>query len=384
MPRPTQPATGVIVRDAHLQIDLRRHGYGKERLQLAPTPANIRYAEKLRNEILGKIERGTFALSEYFPDSPRAKADAPSMTFAEVAAEWMTVKRPTVQHSTAHHYDQTIGSLHFASIRDKRMADLDYRAVMSLQAALPAHPKTFNNVASVMRQILQYAFKAKLIREPLHEHVEMRKSQHPGPDPFTLAETEALLARIKSDRGRNYYEFAFFTGLRPSEQIALTWGNIDLVAGTMKVDTALTRGKEKGTKTGSVRQVELTGRARQALERQRAITQLAGKRVFWSEAGEPFTSTYGPLNEWWKPAMKLSGMRHRDARQTRHTFATVCLLAGIKPGWVAQQLGHALEMFFRVYSRWIEGADQGAERRKLDAFISSPKTGTKTGTERTK
>ena len=46
---------------------------------------------------------------------------------------------------------------------------------------------------------------------------------------------------------------------------------------------------------------------------------------------------------------------------------------------LAMQMGHSPEMFFRVYSRWIQGADQGAERRKLDAFLGD-KTGTENGT----
>jgi len=49
----------------------RTYGFSKERLELAPTPANIAYAQRLRNETLGKIERATFALAEYFPSSPR-------------------------------------------------------------------------------------------------------------------------------------------------------------------------------------------------------------------------------------------------------------------------------------------------------------------------
>ena len=69
--------------------------------------------------------------------------------------------------------------------------------------------------------------------------------------------------------------------------------------------------------------------------------------------------------------MKLSRLRHRDARQTRHTYATLCLHAGLTPAWVAKQLGHSVEMFYGVYSKWIEGGDHGAERRKLDAFIAS-------------
>ncbi|CAN7477737.1 tyrosine-type recombinase/integrase [Variovorax paradoxus] len=391
MPKPSQPSTGVIVRDAHLQIDLRRHGFGRERLELAPTPTNIRYAERLRNEILGKIERGSFALADYFPDSPRAKSDAPSMSFGEVAAEWLKMKRPAVQHSTAHHYEQTINSQHFESVRATRMAEFDYRKLMGLVSKLPAHAKTFNNTATVLRQILAYAFKAKLLREPLHDHIEMRRLQKAEPDPFSLVEVGKLLASFASDRARIYYEVAFFTGLRPSEQIALRWTNVDLKSGTATVNTALTRGKEKATKTSVVRTLELTALARSALQRQHAATGTTS-HVFYDDTGAPFQTTDGPLRDWWKPAITSSKVRTRDARQTRHTFATTCLMAGIAPGWVARQLGHAPEMFFRVYSRWIEGADKGAEKRKLDAYLDAAtsldeptkKTGTKTGTKRPK
>ena len=43
-------------------------------------------------------------------------------------------------------------------------------------------------------------------------------------DPFSVAEAEALIAALHRDLGEaqgNYDEFRFFTGLRPSEQIAL-------------------------------------------------------------------------------------------------------------------------------------------------------------------
>ena len=213
-----------------------------------------------------------------------------------------------------------------------------------------------------------------MLREPLHQDIEFQKNQGAKPDPFDLAEVSAILAKMDAE-ARDYYEFAVFAGLRPSEQIALQWSKVDLRKGQIRVDAARTRGEDKGTKTGDARTVELTSRARDALERQRARTQLVGGHVF-TLAGAPMASTDTPLDGWWKPAMRLSGVRYRDARQTRHTFATICLHAGITPGWVAQQLGHSVEMFYRVYSRWIEGADKGAERRKLDAFLGPTGTGT--------
>ncbi|MBB3642572.1 site-specific integrase [Variovorax atrisoli] len=373
---------GVVIREAHLQIDLRVYGYGRERLDLAPTPSNIRYAEKLRAEILGKIERGTFSLAEYFPDSPRAKMDAPSLAFSQVAAEWLKVKAATIQHSTLDHYQQTVGAAYFDSVRDTRMDSLDFRAIMKLTAALPANPKTFNNFATVLRQILEYAFKAKLIREPLHEHVMMRRRQKAQPDPFTLPEALLVLEAMATERARLYYEVAFFTGMRPSELIALRWRNVNLARGQLTVTTALTRGKEKDTKTSVVRTLELTSRALAALKAQHKLTGQI-EHVFTDEDGSIFTTTDEPLRGWWKPAMLRAAVRTRDARQTRHTFATTCLMAGITPGWVATQLGHAPEMFFRVYSRWIVGADHGAEKRKLDAHLyeaTVPKDGSKAET----
>ena len=368
---------GVIIRKTVIQIDLRYHGYGKETLMLAPTPVNIRYAKKLRNEILVKIERGTFVLAEYFPDSPRVKKqEAPPQedkdcpTLADVFREWLIVKRPEVQHSTADHYQQTLDSYHFDTVRKMPAAEFNFRELKLLLAVLPTNAKTFNNVASVLSMALEYGHNAKLIPEPLHLQVAMRKHQKPGPDPFTLDEVEYLLTKFKNDRARDYYEFAFFSGLRPSEMLALKWANVDLRSGSVLVDAALTRGKVKGTKTSVTRELELTSRALGVLERQRSVTQLAGGVVFVGDDGEPFTTTDKPLRDWWKPTMKLSGIRQRDARQTRHTFATVCLMAGIKPAWAARQMGHSVEMFYRVYSRWIDHADKGAERRKLDGYIS--------------
>ena len=189
-----------------------------------------------------------------------------------------------------------------------------------------------------------------------------------------------MLSKIRNDLGRTFYEFAFFSGLRPSEQIALRWSKVDFRRGTVTVDRAFTRKAEKGTKTGVAREVELTGRALAALERQRAVSQLAGDHVFIGMDGFYYTTTKGPLECWWKPAMRLTGLRHRDARQTRHTFATICLHAGSTPAWVARQLGHSVEMFYRVYSKWIENADAGSEIRRLNGFLSAPKTGTQTGT----
>lgn len=46
----------------------------------------------------------------------------------------------------------------------------------------------------------------------------------------------------------------------------------------------------------------------------------------------------------------------------------MCLMAGANPAWVARQMGHkSLKMFFEVYARWIDRADKGLEKARMDA-----------------
>jgi integrase len=65
--------------------------------------------------------------------------------------------------------------------------------------------------------------------------------------------------------------------------------------------------------------------------------------------------------------LKRLGLRYREPYQTRHTFATLALMSGANPSYIARQLGHTnANMLFRVYSKWIDGADKSRERDKLN------------------
>ncbi len=70
--------------------------------------------------------------------------------------------------------------------------------------------------------------------------------------------------------------------------------------------------------------------------------------------------------------MKRLGLRYREPYQTRHTFATLALMAGANPAYTARQLGHTnANMLFRVYSTWIDGADRSRERDKLNLGLAT-------------
>ena len=124
------------------------------------------------------------------------------------------------------------------------------------------------------------------------------------------------------------------------------------------------------TKTHRPRDLSFLSVPPMCSRRQRARTELAGGAIFHNPTtGKPWADEQ-VQRRYFEAAMKRLGIRYRAPKQTRHTFATMCLMAGADPAWVARQLGHASSKdVFEVYSRWIEGADKGLERGKVEAWI---------------
>jgi integrase len=87
----------------------------------------------------------------------------------------------------------------------------------------------------------------------------IRKQDQPVIDPFTIHEAEKLIAEIHRNWGEaqgNYDEFRFFTGMRPSEEIALVLSDIDLVNGIVSVNKARVAEVDRcQTKTGADRRI---------------------------------------------------------------------------------------------------------------------------------
>jgi integrase len=75
------------------------------------------------------------------------------------------------------------------------------------------------------------------------------------------------------------------------------------------------------------------------------------------------------VRSFWKITLKQIGIRYRRPYNMRHTYATIGLMSGAKPAFLAGQLGHSLRMFFDVYAKWINSRDDRAEMVKLDAAV---------------
>ena len=159
---------------------------------------------------------------------------------------------------------------------------------------------------------------------------------------------------LQDDEHRRYFRVAFFTGLRPGEQIGLQWDDIDWQRRMIRVRRSVSRFGKGPTKTiESRRDVELLPIVERALRSQRSTHPGVASWVFANHDGGALDLT-NFRERVWRPAVARAKLRARTLYQTRHTFGTLMLEAGESPGWVARQLGHTnAEMVYRRYHKFI-------------------------------
>jgi hypothetical protein len=161
----------------------------------------------------------------------------------------------------------------------------------------------------------------------------------------------------------NFHEARFFTGLRPSEEIALKERDFDEVRGTLSVTKARVYGVDKDTtKTHEDRVIHLCPRAIAVLSRQRALLHHLKSRgridhdqLFFRRDGTPIRDL-GYLAKCWRKSSERLGLRFRRPYCARHTSVSWHLMIGKNPLFVSRQHGHSVTTMWRTYASWMEGA----------------------------
>jgi len=170
-----------------------------------------------------------------------------------------------------------------------------------------------------------------------------------------------------------YTAFKFYSGLRTGESFALRWGQVE--ADRIVVQDSVVLGLDKdSTKTNVVRTLFLNTQSAAATKAQKARTYLQGQHVFHDPRSGGRWLKEPQFRFYWVPTLKRLGLRHRPPYNTRHTYATMMLMAGMRPAFCAGQMGHSVEIFLRTYAKWIPGAGDMAEMAKLEAQLKG--TGT--------
>jgi len=209
-------------------------------------------------------------------------------------------------------------------------------------------------------------------------------------DPFTVEEADALVSWMYENFSRcnqvfaAFYEFAFYTGMRTGEVMALRWDEIDFEKKTAHICRIVVEKQVvERTKTKYTRTVMLNSRALDALSKAREIAEYRStqkRRVstsspFVFQPSGPSPHMRGPTTpgEHFNEAVKELGIRPRPQYNCRHTYATMCLMSGMNPAFIAGQLGHSVQVLLTTYAKWLNSANDWAELEKLEVGVIGTK-----------
>jgi len=376
---------GTEIHRDKIRINFRLDGkLQRKGLDLEPTKTNLAYASKLALEIRHRIKTGTFIWNDFFPeDAPEHLNEKPP--FLKLSKQYLA----TIGHlapATVQGYRKILNSYFMPWLGNIPIDRITYGMLAELLNNREwKTAKTRNNAITPLRGVFELALLDGLISINPATRLKMTKHQKPPPDPLTANEAGQILEWIRTKlepSWHNYFSLAFWTGLRTSELVALQWGDIDWRNETLRVQRAKVRGEIKGTKTNEIRDVELNSHAMAALTRQKTETFLEDGFIFKHPAtGEPINDDKPPRLVW-TAALKKLGIRHRSAYQTRHTFATLNIMAGANPMWVAHQMGHSnMKMTLERYARWIPAQNRN-EKSKLENLLDGEHSGEHSGEQR--
>lgn len=357
-----------------------------ETLPYPQTPKGIAAAASLRAQVKQLDKLGALTPQKYaeiFPGTRSTEVQSVPIFF-DYAQDWLDSLQ--IVESTRKNYRSTLQNYWVPYLADKPIDKITpvilRKVVNDIQWTSPVRRK---NAIRLMTTIFTQAVRDELIIRNPAASIPPTRVPKRDLDPFSRAEADLMIAKLyELTSGLQqiyavFFEFSFYTGMRPGEAMALRWAEVDMRKKTARVCRIRIYGKiQERTKTKTSREVLLNDRAIKALEKARPLTAARSDYVFAPEGSgdrsELFIRSETGPKRYWLSALRKLGVRHRRMYDTRHTYATMCLMSGMNPAFIAAQLGHSVQMLLSTYAKWISSPSDWAELEKLDKVESGTKT----------
>ncbi|MEA9994588.1 tyrosine-type recombinase/integrase [Pseudomonas sp. 10B1] len=339
-----------------------------------PTAKGLASAGSLCARVKEMIKMGVMTEDLYaqlFPNS-NYNLDRKTPTFGEFAQIWLNSR--DIVKGTRENYTTILNGIWMPELSARRIDDIMSADIRRIVASVEwDSPGIRRNAMDKLSSVLATAvIDGHMQRNPC-KSMPRAKLPKRQVDPFERVEAERIIADMYealTDRTKiyaAYFEFCFFTGMRPGEVRALKWSEVDEDKKRVHVCRQIVKGElVERIKTKSVRDVLLNKRALHALEVAKSMAKDGASFIFAPLLGQSeWIKSDSTTKKYFMASLVRLDIRRRRQYDCRHTYATMCLMANMNTAFIANQLGHSVQMLLSTYAKWINSTSDWAELDKL-------------------
>jgi integrase len=299
-------------------------------------------------------------------------------TMAEYLDYWLeNIARPAIRPTTYAKYEVFIRLYLRPGLGRYR---LDRLSVSTVQSWLNSRMAAGDSIAKVhvMRRVLTAALTRAMREELISRNVARLATLPPDrparQQPWSAAEARSFLRAARRDQLYPAFVLLLAYGLRRGEVLGLSWKDVDLDHGVIRIRQQLFRvgGRLRlgPVKTAAGRRdLPLLGIARDALIREASLRVLGANSHEWTARDLVFTTRTGrpvePRNlaRSFRRIITSSGLRPIRLHDLRHTTATLLKDLGVPPRDTMEVLGHSrIAVTMEIYT----AADNISRREAID------------------
>jgi integrase len=302
------------------------------------------------------------------------------ITLGSFLESWLKTQRLSLRHATHQSYSDLIGSHVPAGLAELKLAKVEPPHVQSIYDTMQRRglsPRTIRYTHAVLRAAFNYAIKRGYVTTNPTRFADLPKQTRSTKDVMTVSECKAFLEASDKLKNGLICILLAFTGMRPSECLALRWSDVDIENKQISVNRSVSHRRDRGgyeftpTKTNkSSRLIPLSDDLidRLLAHREQQTAHMA-KAKQYTDLDLIFASTTGTPIEHKNFRSRIFNVARDNAwiRKTitpyslRHTFATLLLLSGENIKIVQELLGHSsIGLTADVYSHVTQGMKKDA------------------------